>query len=153
MHCLLQVKGTRIIIINFSNNIISIQHPHVAVQYQTSHCFTSDGPHKALAKQCAQLKPTRAKIPNQTCIDGWPNGTANHASLQENHSIFWLWPCSQLTITKQHGLTRLELAEVTKRWKTWLEVGENLNLIKFKPTRPTPTNSSQLWCTLAHSLC
>ena len=35
-----------------------------------------------------------------------------------------------------------ELADVAKRWKTWLvELGENLSLIKFKPTR---SSSSQV---------
>ena len=33
------------------------------------------------------------------------------------------------------------MAEVNKPWKTWLEMGDHLSLIKFKPTR---ANSSQL---------
>ena len=39
------------------------------------------------------------------------------------------------TITKQLGGSWLELAEVAKQWETWLELGEHLSLIKFKPTR------------------
>ena len=37
--------------------------------------------------------------------------------------------------------TWLELTEEAKLWKNWLELGENLSLIKFKPT---PANSSQV---------
>ena len=94
----------------------------------------------------------------------WPNGTPNssqlepsykiklasaggqtvlpsRASSQENHSIFLLKPRSHITITKQLGDSWIELTEVAKRWKTWLELGENLSLIKFKPTR---SNSLQV---------
>ena len=97
-------------------------------------------------------------------IKPWPNGTPNssqlepsykskrasaggqtvpprRASSQENHSIVWLRPHSHLTITKQLGKSWLELAEMAKRWKTWLELGENLSLIKFTPAW---SNSSQV---------
>ena len=77
----------------------------------------------------------------KTCISGWPNDTAKSSQLARNHSIVWIRPRSHITITKQLGESLPELAEVDKRWKTWLELSENLSLIKFKPTR---SNSSQL---------
>ena len=60
----------------------------------------------------------------------------SRASLQET---IQLSECD--TITKQLGSSWLEFADVDNRWKTWLELGETLSLIKFKLTR---ANSSQL---------
>ena len=93
------------------------------------------------ARIFAQLKPTRAKLQNRNlhrrvakryrhvepaCKK--PFNCRNTTALSHN-------------ITKQLGESWLELAEVSKRWKTWLELGENLSLIKFKPNR---SNSSHL---------
>ena len=36
-----------------------------------------------------------------------------------------------MTIAKQLGESWPKLAELAKRWKTWLELGENLSFIKF----------------------
>ena len=66
----------------------------------------------------------------------------SRASLQENHSIVWLRPRSHPTIkqTKTNNLaSSFKLAEVAKRWKTWLKLGENLSLIKFNPSRSNPS--------------
>ena len=68
----------------------------------------------------------------------------SRASLQENHLIVSLRPRSHITITKQLGLSWLELVDVAKRWKTWLELGENLSLIKSSQLDPTQANSSQV---------
>ena len=54
-----------------------------------------------------------------------------------NHSIVWI----RLRSHNNSKTSWLELAEVAKRWKTWLELDENLSSIKFKPTRSI---SSQL---------
>ena len=43
------------------------------------------------------------------------------------------------TITQQPNNLATESAEVGKRGKMWLELGENLSLIKFKPTRANPS--------------
>ena len=69
----------------------------------------------------------------KTCISGWPNrGTAKSSQLARK-------PFNCLTTTAQspnnYETTCQESAEVAKRWKTRLELGENLNLIKFKPIR------------------
>ena len=100
---------------------------------------------------CWPLRPWPNGTPNssqvepsykiRTCIRGLPNGTARSSQLARYRAIVWIRPRSHITITKQLGESWLELAEVAKRWNTWLELGENLNLIKFKPTR---SNSCQL---------
>ena len=69
----------------------------------------------------------------------------SRARSQENHSV----NCRLLAraVRPNNNKTTLrelarELAEVAKRWKTWLvELGENLSFIKFKPTR---SSSSQV---------
>ena len=64
----------------------------------------------------------------------------SRTSPQVNHSTVWIRPRTHTTITKTTW-REFELAEVAKRWKTWLDLGENLSLIKFKTTR---SNSSQV---------
>ena len=53
--------------------------------------------------------PTRAKLQIETCIGGWPNGTAKSSQLARNHSIVWLRPHRHKTSTKQLGESWLEL--------------------------------------------
>ena len=115
----------------------------------------------------SQLRPS---YNIKTCISGWPNDTAKSSQLARNQlkptqaklqyqnlhqrvakryrqvepackkpfNCLNIRPRSHITITKQLGESWLELV---KRWKTWLELGENLSFIKFKPSR---SNSSQL---------
>ena len=85
----------------------------------------------------SQVEPSWKNI---TYIGWWPKRTAKSSQLARNQSIVGIRPRSHI-ITKQLGESWLELAEVAKRWKTWLELGENLSLITFKPTR---ANSSQV---------
>ena len=77
---------------------------------------------KALGKRYSQLKQGY-KI--KTCISGWPNGTTKWSQLARK-------PFNCLTTTAQSSndnkTTWVELAKVAK---TWLEVSENLKLIKF----------------------
>ena len=105
-----------------------------------------------LVRPATSLKPWPNGAPNssqiepsykiKTCIGVWPNYTAKSSKLARNHS-------NCLNTSESW----LGLAEVPKQRKTWLELGENLSLIKFKPTRansskwvakryPTP---SKLW--------
>ena len=99
----------------------------------------------AKVRSCEKLKPWPNGTPKssqlepsykiKTCIGGWPkNGTAKSSQLARNNSIVGIRPCSHIT-------TQNNVARVGFSWKTWLELGEYLSLIKFKPTR---SNSSRL---------
>ena len=92
---------------------------------------------QALATRYSQLKPTRAKLQNQNL----------HRRVANRHCQ--VEPARKKTIQlsdydrapNNNKTTWWELALVAKRWKMWLELGENFSLIKFKPTR---SNSSQV---------
>ena len=101
----------------------------------------------------SQLEPSyKIKI----CIGGWSNDTAKWSQLARNHSIVGIRPRSHTTITKQLGESWLELTEVAKRWKTWLELGKIIwgwsNSNQLEPTQAKwvakryPTPSKLLTC-------
>ena len=92
-------------------------------------------PRKALAKRYSQLKPTRAKLENPN-LHRWVAKRYRQVEKARKKTIQF----SDYE-SPNNKTTWLELAKVAKRWNTWLELGENLTLIKFKPTR---ANSSQL---------
>ena len=99
----------------------------------------------------------------------WPNGTQANSSQvtnskltsagrqtvlpsrarsRENQSIVSPRPCSHLTVTKQLGESWPRC--LAKRWKSWLELGENLSLIKIQANsiQLAPSkwpNVTQLW--------
>ena len=80
----------------------------------------------------SQLKPTRSEFQNQNL----------HRRVVKRYCQVEKTIQLSLTATAQSPnnkkTTWLELA---KRWKSWLDLGDNFSLIKSKPTR---TNSSQL---------
>ena len=97
--------------------------------------------------QCS-VKPWLNGTPNSSQVANSKLASAggqtippNRASLQETVQLSEYDRVEPHINTKQLDDSWLELAEVAKRWKTWLEVGENLSLIKLKPTR---ANSSQV---------
>ena len=94
---------------------------------------------KALAKRYSNLKPTRAKLQNQN----WHRRVA-----KRYYQVEPAQPARKKTIqlseytsiarppnNNQLGESWIGLAKLAKRWKTWFELGENLSLTKFKPTR------------------
>ena len=95
----------------------------------------------------SQLEPSY-KI--KTCFGGWPRYRQVEPACKKPFNCLNTTTYSHIKITEQLGESWLELAEVAKRWKTWLELGANLSLVKFKPTqakwvaKPYPTPST-LW--------
>ena len=87
-------------------------------------------PTQANSSQVA--KPKLALMGGQTTLPSW-------ASLQETIQLSE-YNCG-VTCQQISKRTWQELAEMAKWWNIWRELGENLSLIKFKPTR---SNSSQL---------
>ena len=110
-----------------------IQCRHLNVSYYL-HSHTLSPGQTVLPTQANLSQVTEIKILHRR---PWLNDTAKSSQLARNRSVVLIRPRSHITITKQLFESWLELAEgsVAKRWKTWLKLGEHLNLIKFKPTR------------------